>query len=89
MQARIGPERGWAPTEPRPVRPATGPSGALFVGAPETVAAKIVKVATGLGLSRFDLKYSIGTLPHEMLMNSIRLYGTAVIPSVRDQLPAR
>ena len=24
-----------------------------------------------LGLSRFDLKYSIGTLPHELLMNSI------------------
>ena len=89
MQARIGRERGWAPMSRVQFDHATGPSGALFVGAPETVAAKIVKVATGLGLSRFDLKYSIGTLPHELLMNSIRLYGTDVIPSVRDQLPAR
>jgi hypothetical protein len=50
------------------------------------VAAKIVKVARGLGLSRFDLKYSIGTLPHEQLMTSIELYGGEVAPLVREQL---
>jgi len=88
MQRKIGSERGWAPISRAQFDQATGPDGALFVGAPETVAAKIVKVATGLGLSRFDLKYSVGTLPHEMLMNSIHLYGTEVVPLVREQLAA-
>jgi probable LLM family oxidoreductase len=86
MQARIGRDRGWTPISRAQFDQATGPSGALFVGAPATVATKLVNVANGLGLSRFDLKYSIGTLPHELLMNSIRLYGTEVVPRVREQL---
>jgi hypothetical protein len=65
----------------------TGPEGALFVGAPETVAAKIVDVVTTLGLARFDMKYSNGTLPHSKMMRSIELYGTKVIPLVRKSLP--
>lgn len=65
---------------------ATGPEGALFVGSPETVATKIARVVQGLGLSRFDLKYSLGTLPHESLMTSVALYGTKVVPLVRGQL---
>ena len=63
-----------------------GLDGALFIGSPQTVAAKIVTVARGLGLSRFDLKYSLGTLPHEQLLNSIRLYATEVAPLVREHL---
>ena len=37
-----------------------------------------------LGASRFDLKYSAGTLPHEAMMRSIELYGREVIPRVRE-----
>jgi alkanesulfonate monooxygenase SsuD/methylene tetrahydromethanopterin reductase-like flavin-dependent oxidoreductase (luciferase family) len=85
MQQRIGRERGWPPmTREHFEQEAT--DGALFVGAPATVAAKIVKTAQGLELSRFDLKYSNGTMPHEQLLNSIRLYGTEVVPMVREQL---
>ena len=89
MQARIGRERGWAPITRAQFDRSTGPNGALFVGAPATVAAKIVNVATELGLARFDLKYSSGTMPHELLMGSLRLYGTEVVPLVREQLKAR
>ncbi len=64
----------------------TGPDGALFIGSPATVAEKIVKVADGLGISRFDLKYSLGTMPHEKLLNSIQLYATEVAPVVRDRI---
>jgi len=85
---RIGRERGWRPITREQFEHSAGPNGALFVGSPETVAAKIAKMATELGLSRFDLKYSLGTLPHEQLMNSIRLYGTEVAPLVRAQLGA-
>ncbi|MDD0858181.1 hypothetical protein NHF46_11185 [Arthrobacter alpinus] len=43
-------------------------------------------MATALGLSRFDLKYSHGTLPHEAMMKSIELYATEVAPLVRENL---
>jgi hypothetical protein len=42
---------------------------------------------TDLGLSRFGLKYSNGTLPHDALMRSIELYGTKIVPLVRAGLP--
>jgi alkanesulfonate monooxygenase SsuD/methylene tetrahydromethanopterin reductase-like flavin-dependent oxidoreductase (luciferase family) len=83
---RIGRERGWRPITREQFERTAGPRGALFIGSPRTVATKIVNVARELGLSRFDLKYSLGTLPHEQLMNSIRLYATEVAPVVREQL---
>ena len=86
MHARIGRERGWPPMTRAEFDRTAGPEGALFVGSPETVAAKIVTVASGLGLSRFDMKYSAGPLPHDLLMRSIELYGTKVAPLVRAQL---
>lgn len=82
---RIGAERGWGPMS-RDEFENEATDGALFVGSPTTVAAKIVRAADGLGLDRFDLKYSNGTMPHEQLMSSIGLYGREVIPMVREQL---
>jgi probable LLM family oxidoreductase len=84
MHERIGRERGWSPLSRAQFEALAGPDGALFVGSPDTVAAKIVRVVSGLGLSRFDLKYSLGTLPHERLLNCIRLYGTEVASRVRE-----
>ena len=86
MMNRIGRERGWPPRGRADFEREAGPDGALYVGAPETVAAKIARTVTELGLSRFDLKYSNGTLPHEKLMTSIELYGTRVVPKVRALL---
>lgn len=86
MHTRIGRERGWAPMTRAQFDASAGPEGALFVGSPETVARKIARVVRGLGISRFDLKYSAGTLPHDLLLRSIELYGGKVLPMVRDQL---
>jgi alkanesulfonate monooxygenase SsuD/methylene tetrahydromethanopterin reductase-like flavin-dependent oxidoreductase (luciferase family) len=86
MHARIGGERGWPPMTRAQFDASTGPEGALFAGAPETVAAKIIDVVETLGLARFDMKYSNGTLPHSKLMRSIELYGTKVVPLVRKGL---
>jgi probable LLM family oxidoreductase len=61
-----------------------GPRGALYVGSPETVAQKIAANLNLLGATRFDLKYGMGGLSHEALMTNIELYGTQVIPRVRD-----
>ena len=63
-----------------------GPQGALYVGSPETVAQKIAANLTTLGANRFDLKYGMGGLSHEELMSNIELYGTQVIPRVRELL---
>ena len=86
MRNRIGAERGWGPTNRSEFDQAAGPGGSLYVGSPETVAHKIATTAQALGLSRFDMKYSAGTLPHELMMHSIELYGTEVIPRVRALL---
>ncbi|MXP21990.1 LLM class flavin-dependent oxidoreductase [Gordonia sp. HNM0687] len=84
--ARIGRERGWPPPTRIEFERAAGPAGALYAGSSETVATKIATTAKTLELNRFDLKYSHGTLPHEHLMRSIELYGTRVIPRVRELL---
>ncbi len=63
-----------------------GPNGALYVGSPETVAQKIAVNLTALGATRFDLKYGMGGLAHDALMTNIELYGTQVIPRVREIL---
>jgi len=86
MMNKIGAERGWPSADRSHFDREAGPEGALCVGSPETVAAKIVATIQRLGLSRFDLKYSAGTLPHALLMTSIELFGREVVPRVRSQL---
>ncbi len=85
MHDRIGRERGWPPTTKadflREVE-----HGAMYVGAPETVARKIAGTVKALGLSRFQMKYSGGPVPHDHAMEAIRLYGEKVAPMVRDML---
>jgi probable LLM family oxidoreductase len=85
MRDRIGAERGWPPMN-RAEFDHEVEQGSLYVGSPETVARKIAATAAGLGISRFDLKYSAGPLPHDRLMHSIELYGSQVIPRVRELL---
>jgi probable LLM family oxidoreductase len=86
MMNRIGAERGWPPMGRHQFEQQAGPDGAIFVGSPETVAAKIARAVKDLSLSRFDLKVGNGTLPHDKLMKSIELYGTKVAPMVREIL---
>jgi probable LLM family oxidoreductase len=86
IMTRIGGERGWPPVTRAQFDREAGPDGALCVGSPETVAQKIAAAVQALGLSRFDLKYSNGTLPHESQMRSIELYATQVVPRVRELL---
>lgn len=87
MRDRIGAERGWPPTSPDEFRHEIE-HGALYLGSPETVARKLADKLRVLGVQRFDLKYSAGTLPHEKMMRSIQLYGEKVVPMVRDLLAA-
>lgn len=85
LHDRIGRERGWPPTT-RENFEREADQGSLYVGSVETVARKMVATVKALGLSRFEMKYSSGPLPHEKLMRSIELYGTKVAPMVQDML---
>ena len=87
MRDRIGRERGWPPTTPAEFDREIA-EGSLYVGAPGTVARKIATTVQGLGVQRFDMKYSAGTLSHERMMRSIELYGREVMPRVRALLSA-
>ena len=88
MFGRIGRERGWPPVTKDKFL-AEVQHGALYVGAPETVARKIARTVKTLGIQRFDMKYSTGPMPHGDLMECIRLYGEKVIPMVQDMLAAK
>ena len=70
------------PRRPSGARP--GRTARCYVGSPETVARKIAANLATLGASRFDLKYGMGGLPHEASMTAIELYGTGVVPLVRE-----
>ena len=64
-----------------------GPTGALLVGDPETVAEKILRVNESLGgISRLTFQMSVAALPHAKLMHAIELLGTRVAPLVRAAL---
>ena len=82
---RIGRERGWG-SMGRDEFVNEIEHGALYVGSPETVAAKIAATVRDLEVDQFDLKYANGPMPHSQLMRSIELYATRVIPLVKEML---
>lgn len=88
MRNRIGRERGWGPATKQDFINEIE-TGSLYAGSPETVAMKLAATVKALGADRFDMKYSSGTTPHEHMMTSIELYGTKVIPMVRDLLASK
>jgi alkanesulfonate monooxygenase SsuD/methylene tetrahydromethanopterin reductase-like flavin-dependent oxidoreductase (luciferase family) len=84
VRDRIGASRGWPPMTRAQFDQEASPDGSLYVGSAETVAAKIARTVASLDVDRFDLKYSSGRLPHQLLMRNIELYGTQVVPRVRE-----
>ena len=85
MFGRIGRERGWGPLTKEHYLQEVN-FGSLYVGAPETVAKKIVHAIKSVGAQRFDLKYANGPQNHAELLKCIELYGTKVIPLVKEML---
>jgi probable LLM family oxidoreductase len=85
--SEIGRERGWPPVTRAHFDALLGPTGALLVGDPETVADKILHVNDSLGgISRLTFQMSVAALPHAKLMRAIELLGTRVAPLVRTAL---
>jgi alkanesulfonate monooxygenase SsuD/methylene tetrahydromethanopterin reductase-like flavin-dependent oxidoreductase (luciferase family) len=62
--------------------------GSLYVGSPETVARRIATAVTDLGVGRFDLIYTTGSQPIGARLRAVELYGTKVVPMVRQLVAA-
>ena len=72
MFTRIGRERGWGPVTRAQFDAQSGPTGALMVGGPEEVAAKILRHWEALGgVSRVTLQMDNADLPHAKLMRRL------------------
>ncbi len=84
--SRLGRERGWGPMTRQQYNFMTGPSGSLTLGSPETVAKKILQLRDILGIDRYMMHVSVGTLPHDQVLSSIERLGTEVAPMIREGL---
>lgn len=82
---RIGSTRGWTPLTKEHFDHEVA-HGSLYIGSPETVAQKMAKTIKKLGVDRFDLVYGGGPMPAEARLHMIELYGTKVIPRIKELL---
>jgi alkanesulfonate monooxygenase SsuD/methylene tetrahydromethanopterin reductase-like flavin-dependent oxidoreductase (luciferase family) len=84
--SRIGRERGWPPTSRAQFDAVRSEAGALLVGSPEAVAAKIARESAELGgIMRVTVGVNGGAkLPHDKMMRCIELLATRVAPIVRE-----
>ncbi|EKN62406.1 luciferase-like protein [Neobacillus bataviensis LMG 21833] len=82
----LGRERGWGHYDRSSFDAARNFEGALYVGDPETVAAKIIHLRKNVGITRFMLHVPVGSMPHIEVMKAIELLGTEVAPRVREEV---
>jgi probable LLM family oxidoreductase len=84
---RIGALRGWPPLRREEFEQEVA-NGSLYVGAPETVARKMASAIEALDVGRFDMIYTTGAQPASARMRAVELYGSEVIPMVRELVGA-
>jgi len=86
VRDRIGALRGWQPLR-REEFEREIEHGSLYIGSPETVARRIARAIGALDVGRFDLIYSSGgALAASARLKAVELYGTEVVPRVRELL---
>jgi probable LLM family oxidoreductase len=86
---RIGRERGWPPPTRSQFDAERSPRGAMVLGSPQQVIDKILFEHELFGMTRFLIQFTVGTLPHSVVMRSIELFGTQVAPVVRREVASR
>src|SRR5215212_1503370 len=83
MFTKVSRERGFAPPSRAQFDATSGPDGAFFMGDPDTVATKIVRISGQLGgVDRISLQMTNPRLAHADLLRGIELLGTEVVPRV-------
>jgi probable LLM family oxidoreductase len=83
----IGKERGWGTPTRAQFDAQLTPDGALLIGEPDEIVAKVIRHSEALGgISRITFMMNASTLPHRNLMNAIELLGSRVAPTLRKEL---
>lgn len=81
----IGADRGWAPMQLHQFEQEVE-YGSLYLGSPTTVAKKIARTIQTLGVGRFDMIYTAGPVSASARLRSVELYGSKVVPMVKEIL---
>jgi probable LLM family oxidoreductase len=85
MFTKVSRERGFSPPSRAQFDATSGPDGAFFMGDPDTVAEKLVRISGQLGgVDRISLQMTNPRLAHADLLRGIELLGTEVAPQVAD-----
>lgn len=83
----VGKERGWGPMTRAQFEAQLTPNGALLVGTPDEVAAKILRHSAALGgISRITFMMNGSSLSHPNLMSAIDLIASGVAPVLREEV---
>lgn len=86
VMSQLGRERGWPPMTREQYEAMRAPRGSLVVGSPQQVIDKLLMEQEMMGLTRYLMHLSVGTMPHHQLMKAIELLGTVVAPAVKKAL---
>lgn len=90
LTTKVGRERGWAPPSRAQFDEMAGPDGAFLIGAPATVAAKMLHASDVLGgVSRITFQMSTASLETTAMQRSIELLGKEAAPIVRSALSGK
>ncbi|NMH97560.1 LLM class flavin-dependent oxidoreductase [Pseudonocardia sp. K10HN5] len=79
-------ERGMPPLTRERFDGSIADHGVLVVGSPAQVVETILRHHELFGHDRYLMQTSIGSVPHRLVMRSIELFGTEVVPAVRAEL---
>jgi probable LLM family oxidoreductase len=86
VMGRLGRERGWAPPTRQRFDGERSAHGALLLVSPTEVIDKMLYDHELYGYDRFLMQMTVGTMPHQIVMRSIELFGTVVAPAVKKAL---
>lgn len=82
---KIGKERGWGNYTYENYLSEIK-EGSLYIGTPEEVSKKMYETIKILEIDRFLLHHPGSYMPHDEVMESLNLYGSVVVPSVKNKL---
>lgn len=83
---RIGASRGWPPYQRQQYDFGRSIHGHLVVGDVNQSVEKILHIIELFGLTRFSAHMDVGSPDHTDMMKAIELYGTKIVPKVKEAL---
>jgi probable LLM family oxidoreductase len=89
MMNQIGRERGWPPMTRQAFDAQRAGTGALGVGSPEELVEKILHQHELFGNTRYMAQFSLGGMPHDLVLRATEIFGTQVAPEVRREVARR